>query len=159
LRLARFGTNQLVKPSKMSFPELWLLSREHAQDKRSKRLLEADLSALLQKESVLLWAKGPAGFGKSSLCKYLAHGWAKQSGFLKDELCVAYIPLGEAMRDVRKQTDVVVLELVLWCHGTKLLGTLTLDEVREFIATHASALFIFDGVDDGLLAADEPGKQ
>jgi hypothetical protein len=38
----------------MSFPELWLLSRERAQDKRSKRLLEADLKALLQKERVLL---------------------------------------------------------------------------------------------------------
>jgi hypothetical protein len=53
----------------------------------------------------------------------------------------------------------VGLELVLCYHWRKLLGTLTLDEVRQFTATHASALFIFDGVDGGLRAADEAGKQ
>jgi hypothetical protein len=161
LRLARFGTNQLVDPAKMSFPELWLLSREQTQD---KRLLATELKVLLEKDNVRLWVRGPPGYGKSALCKHLAHGWASGTGLLKDEVCVVYVPLGEVIKVVQKQHSgsVVDLELVLWCHWKPLSSALTLDltldNVKEFIASRSSTLFIFDSVDEALGAADDLGK-
>jgi hypothetical protein len=76
--------------------------------------------------------RAPAGYGKSTLCKHLVHGWATGEGLLKDETCVIYILLGEAMKDVRGQ-GAVELNTVLFFHWRKLLSSLTMEQVHGFI--------------------------
>ncbi len=124
----------------------------------------ADLKRLLQRTDlptiercVFIWARAPAGYGISTLCKYLAHGWATGEGLLKDEACVIYIPLGEAMKDVRGQ-GAVELNTVLFFHWRKLLSALTMEQVQTFTDGNSKALFIFDGVDDGMRAGDAQGQ-
>jgi tetratricopeptide (TPR) repeat protein len=164
LKLARFGTDKRLSPATMEWPEAWRLEREAHDTKRVQRLYPADLKRLLQRSDlptterrVFIWARAPAGYGKSTLCKYLAHGWATGEGLLKDEACVIYIPLGEAMKDVRGQ-GAVELNTVLFFHWRKLLSALTMEQVQAFTDGNSKALFIFDGVDDGMRAGDAQGQ-
>ena len=158
VKLRRFGRNVDINPMEMVWPLMV------AEGEKKNRVEPSDLKVILTAEHVKALIHAPAGLGKSTLCKSLFYGWGTGQGLLCDEVCVIYVPLGQAMKCVPRGTKMELSAILHWYwrdESTACRMVYSQEEISFFLTTmQRKILLILDGVDDGIrCCADDGGKQ